>query len=764
MKKISILLILAFGFGINLNAQLALSNFNSAGLNGWQMINDANTPSAAVWNATFIARWQASAFVKVPIATGDSALLACAVFTPAGPPDRWLISPSFTVNSANQFFLFDHYGSLSGQTLNEEFEILVSPTAGTTKASFTASVATITNSSISKTLSANIGAYNGQTIRVAIRYKSPNGYLAFLDNFRTNDLPNVDGRMVSVSPAPNAFSAFTSVGSTINISGVVQNLGANAVTSYDVFYQVDNNTPVTMNQTPFFFPAYDIAVVNFTVPYTVATAGKKNIKVWISIPGDTSRANDTIKTSVTGVTTMINKTPLLEVFTSSTCGPCTPGNEHLHSIIDSKDSNSYNVVKYQQDFPGTGDPYATVETVNRRGWYAINSIPRMEINGGWDGNASSFTETLFTNATQEKSFISLSGTYKLDTVAKTVAIAMDIKPLADLSANEFKVIYALVERVTVKNKKTNGETMFTQVVKKLIPNENGTLIEAISPTLLTGNTTFKHNTTFTLPGAYRLPANGTTANQIKLATENSVENFNNLYVVAWVEGRTQRVVLQSARLAKFSSAGGGTLAVSDSAFKSVDSNASLTVSNTEVSINKKLTAGKEYSWMITNTSLPSYWSMLSVCDKFDCYFAPIVGPKKFTAVADSTKNFIKVDIQHNKKTGYGYVVLAVYDRLDSAATVKTTKFSLLVKKGTGGTGSVSRVEDAKDFYFSDNKLYFTGSLLPVRYNILTLDGRQIRSNKVTNSTEIIEDILPSGIYLIEAEYKDKTSQVLKVNF
>ena len=211
---------------------------------------------------------------------------------------------------------------------------------------------------------------------------------------------------------------------------------------------------------------------------------------------------------------------------------------------------------------------------------------------------------------------------------------------------------------------------------------------------------------------------------------------------------TQRVVIQSARLAKFSSAGGGTLAVSDSAFKSVDSNASLTLSNTEVSINKKLTAGKEYSWMITNTSLPSYWSMLSVCDKFDCYFAPIVGTKKFTAVADSTKNFIKVDIQHNKKTGYGYVVLAVYDRLDSAATVKTTKFSLLVKKGTGGTGSVSRVEDASDklLHYFDNKIFVDIEFNGAQLEVYDIKGQLVLNTKV-NADNIDFTPLNNGIYI-----------------
>lgn len=457
------------------------------------------------------------------------------------------------------------------------------------------------------------------------------------------------------------------------------------------------------------------------------------------------------------------RVPLFEIFTSSTCPPCKPGNENLHSIIDTKDSGEFNVLKFQQDFPGTGDPYATIETVNRRGFYDINSIPRMEIDGGWDGNANSFTETEYATATAKKSFFDITGTYTSDTVKKEISVSLDIKPLTNLFTGEFRVHYAVAERITTKNKKTNGETSFTQVVKKMLPDENGTLLENVSSNLMTANLTSKHSIIYSQKGSYRLPADGTSGNRINLSLGNTVENFNNLYVVAWIESQTEGMVLQSARLTKSSSGSGGTLAVTDSVFKSVDSNASLTALNMEVTKQMKLTTGKQYTWFITNTTIPSNWSLVSICDKFDCFYPPITGKHKFTAEADSTKNFIKVDIKHNKYTGYGYVVINLYDSLDSAASVKTTKYSLLVKKGSGGTGAITMVEDAQDFYYSDNKLYFTGSNKPVNYNVMSLDGKVIVSNKIEGTTEQIPT-LPKGIYLIEVEFKNSKPQILKAEF
>lgn len=457
-------------------------------------------------------------------------------------------------------------------------------------------------------------------------------------------------------------------------------------------------------------------------------------------------------------TAIVKRKPLYEIYTSSTCPPCKPGNEVFHGIVDTSDPASYVSVKFQQDFPGTGDPYCTDETVTRRSaMYAINSIPRMEIDGGWDQNASSFTSAIHNSQRALPSIVEITGTYDVNKTTKKVTASVSVKPLINLAANDAKLYIAIVEKETYDNVRTNGETKFEQVVKKMIPNQNGFSLGA-----LTAGTTFKLDTSYTFPGSYRLPTDGAAANRIKLATEHSVESFDNLYVVAWVQ-RTNKTVLQSGTLLKAGSGGGSTSSITDSAYKSVDSTATSAVS-TEISKTRNLLAGTEYSWRLVDSLLPSKWDIESVCDNIDCYFMPINGAKKFTAKADSTQNFIKVSINHKKSLGYGWCTVRLYKTSDSAASVITTKFSLLVKKAGGGTGSIVRVEDAKDFYYSENKLYFTGDILPVKFNVLTLDGKQVHSQNVSSTFESISKVLPNGIYLIEAEYKDKTPQILKIRF
>jgi len=248
------------------------------------------------------------------------------------------------------------------------------------------------------------------------------------------------------------------------------------------------------------------------------------------------------------------RVPLFENFSSSTCGPCKNGNAVYKSVVDSKPATEYVSVKYQQDFPtaggGTikGDPYATSETINRRNYYSINSIPRMEANGGWDKNAGQFTSTDYTTFKNQPATYNLSGAYTLDASTKEVKAKVTYAPLNNtVAAAGVRLHIVIIESVTENNAKTNGETKFYDIVKKMLPNNQGTGLGAM--TVGTPQTT---TLTYKFEGVYRLPSDGASANRINLGTEHSVENFANLKVVAWVQG-ADKTVYQAAHLMKVNS-------------------------------------------------------------------------------------------------------------------------------------------------------------------------------------------------------------------
>ncbi|MSQ79943.1 MAG: T9SS type A sorting domain-containing protein, partial [Flavobacteriaceae bacterium] len=324
------------------------------------------------------------------------------------------------------------------------------------------------------------------------------------------------------------------------VTGTLANYGKNGITSFDINYSVDGGATVTKNITGVNIQGSGMGSYNFTADaYTPAAKGAKVIEVWASnLDGnaDGLMGNDKMIGNFNVHLKVAPRISLHEVYSSSTCGPCAPGNVNHSNIISGKDEATFAVVKYQQDFPGTGDPYATKETVARRNYYAINSIPRMEIDGQWDGNGNSFTSAIHDQYQAIPSLIELSAKHNI--VGQNVDVYVDMTPLADLP--NAKLHIAICEKITDQNVKSNGESEFHHVVKKMLPTEAGTSVINLKE-----NTLQTVNKSYNFPGVYRLPTNGQTANQIKLTTENSVEEWSDLEVIVWLQDLTTKKVLQT---------------------------------------------------------------------------------------------------------------------------------------------------------------------------------------------------------------------------
>jgi thiol-disulfide isomerase/thioredoxin len=239
------------------------------------------------------------------------------------------------------------------------------------------------------------------------------------------------------------------------------------------------------------------------------------------------------------------RVPLLEGFSASTCPPCRPGNVYLEGQMKDVDKEEYVKIKYQWYFPGTGDPYCTDESLQRTAKYGINGVPHLVIDGGFykDHPQNGFSKAgTYADAKAVPAEYKLSGTYSINTETKEVVVNVNYTPLQTPKSPRLYV--AVIENRTTKNVRTNGETEFFNIMKKMLPDHNGTDISA------TGlNTQGSTNLTFQFKGDYRLP--GGSAGQfqndmINHNIEHSVEDFSNLRVVAWVQGTDK--VYQAANL------------------------------------------------------------------------------------------------------------------------------------------------------------------------------------------------------------------------
>jgi hypothetical protein len=352
--------------------------------------------------------------------------------------------------------------------------------------------------------------------------------------------------------------SFSQKNSNIQIKGKITSYGATNLSSFKLYYSVNGGAAVTMQLSGLNI-ANSGGTYNFAhnAPYTNSTPGNYPIKVWVSDP-NAGVDGDTTNNSATGTLTIVNSTVprkvLHEIFTSSTCPPCNPGNVNLDNILAEK-VGTWTAIKYQANFPGTGDPYYTSEVGTRFSFYGASFAPWLVVDGSskWGAstaNSNSYTAAFYDAKAAVPSLASITANFVR--AGNKVTVSGNVTPVQSFTNSGLKLRIAIVESKTNRNIKTNGETEFYNVMKKMLPNAAGTTVS------FTAGTAVAYTQTYTFSGAYRLPADGQAANIINLATENSVEEFGNLFAIVFLEDDNDKTVWQSA-----SSAPDGALAVNE---------------------------------------------------------------------------------------------------------------------------------------------------------------------------------------------------------
>jgi hypothetical protein len=325
----------------------------------------------------------------------------------------------------------------------------------------------------------------------------------------------------------------------ISVVGVFRNLGSEVINQVTYNYNIDDG------------PVYSAEISGQNVPtlgdfqlthpqvWDVASKGTYVLKSWIdeiNFNPTTGLENDTIISVVNINDTTITRRLLHENFSSSTCPPCKPGNEKLHSVT-ANFPDLWTEITYHFYFPAPGDPYYTTECRDRSNYYGgINAIPATLLDGTTNINPNGYTTQMFQEYQEVPAFYQIipSGTVN----GQKIDISVELKTIAPISATT-RLHVAVCEKITYKNIKNNGETEFPHVLKKLVPTSAGTLVGEV-PAESSKTMTFS----WTVPGSYRLPLDAGTANIINLATEHSIEDFANLEVIAWLQ-EADKTVLQS---------------------------------------------------------------------------------------------------------------------------------------------------------------------------------------------------------------------------
>ncbi|MFA5420296.1 MAG: T9SS type A sorting domain-containing protein, partial [Bacteroidales bacterium] len=253
----------------------------------------------------------------------------------------------------------------------------------------------------------------------------------------------------------------------------------------------------------------------------VSPPGAHNLAMWInSVNGqsDLDLSNDTLVKTIEYQTIVLHRVPLFEEFTSSTCGPCASFNSSFVPWCNTNEDD-ITLVKYQMNWPGSGDPYYTNECGVRMDYYVpgTQSVPDLFCNGANVNTNISSVNTAFNNAMQLTSTLDIASTFTMS--GSNISITTNILPFANTGS--LKVYNIVIEKLTTQNVATNGETEFEHVMMKMMPDASGASKSFVNGT----PTQFAYN--------YDL-------------SSTNVEEFDDLMVVVIVQDPSTKEVMQSA--------------------------------------------------------------------------------------------------------------------------------------------------------------------------------------------------------------------------
>ena len=225
---------------------------------------------------------------------------------------------------------------------------------------------------------------------------------------------------------------------------------------------------------------------------------------------------------------------LHESFTGSSCSPCAPTADTISSLLHNNEGK-YTVIKYQLG----GDPYNTAEGTTRINFYQGGggySIPYLAVDGEHfkpnDVNMDNtygdyYHQAMFDQKFSDPSYIKMNLS-NFNVSNQTVSLDIELIMQEALSGIP-KLHVAVIENKTYLNTGTNGQTEFHYVMKKMLPDQNGTSLINVQ-----ANDTLNYNFIYTFQGDYCDSTNFT--NPVNHAIQHTVENFNNLSIVAFVQG------------------------------------------------------------------------------------------------------------------------------------------------------------------------------------------------------------------------------------
>ena len=374
----------------------------------------------------------------------------------------------------------------------------------------------------------SIGSFSNTVNQVASLDLFPlNGHSFYVDDVIVSHTPftptGIDAILLELD-----IPQYVSIPADVDIKGTILNYGAETITSMDIVWSdgvnsyTDNVTDLSIQT----LETYDFIHPN---QLSITTLVVTNLAVSIeNVNGqmDIDESNNSLDASVTGVEFVTQRTPLYEHFTSNTCGPCASFNEEFQELLDENNVNQLSdakvaCIKYQVDWPSAGDQSYNADVGTRVSYYNVSGVPSPHI----DGTQANGSQDEINGHRNEPSFLKINGT-AVASEGTDLEVEVSVESYEDYP--NASVHIAVVENQYTNYAGTNGETAFFQVVRKMLPDAEGT-----SANLSNGNS-------ISINDSVSFEIGNVVANSFNLW-----EGLGNCVVVVFVQDESNKKVLDS---------------------------------------------------------------------------------------------------------------------------------------------------------------------------------------------------------------------------
>jgi hypothetical protein len=336
--------------------------------------------------------------------------------------------------------------------------------------------------------------YSGMDINLLFTYDDGGGwnYAYAIDNVLIDVLPAI----VVENVATLIPEIYTTENGGLAINALLNNQGGDAITDVTFNYQVDDEAVVSETVSGLDIAPFASEVVTHPTLYVAGSLGDKNIVTWFTDINSSTEQSGLTEASVQLVDQHVEGFAFSETCTSNTCGPCANFNPPYTTVLENLDANGMTsniiAIKYQADYPlPSSDVCYNPDSDTRIAYYGYPGIPATFIQGRTPQsedltNAFTWQEyaeahgTYMTDIAMDDAFIGVEANATINDGA--VSVSVTVTPKAQFDAGEVLHVAIINNEYTdseLSVAPTNGEGDFNRVMRKMLPDANGTDLGAL---------------------------------------------------------------------------------------------------------------------------------------------------------------------------------------------------------------------------------------------------------------------------------------------